>query len=82
MMNTQRCDSCRQTERDIAEAAGELCIPIDEAPPGSTVRKLLMANSMLRQKLSAMESELANAQWELENNSDALADAARMNGNW
>ena len=62
-----------KAEADIVSAAGELMVSMNEAPPGSTVARLLNANVLMRHARDAAQAEVARLR-------DAFADAINSAG--
>jgi hypothetical protein len=47
-------------EKDREDAAGELLVNLLEAPPGSTLAKLLIANKLLKDELGRAQSYIVD----------------------
>lgn len=57
-------------EADMRAACGELMVNLDEMPPGSTLRRAVSANAVLRSRLAAATAQIA----ELESMVDRVTD--------
>lgn len=77
VLATQR-ETITRLEGDMKAACGELLVSLDDAPPGSLVAKLVLANRVLRSKNASLQARLTASEQLAQERVKCMADQSRI----
>ena len=71
-------ETITRLEGDMKAACGELLVSLDDAPPGSLVAKLVLANRVLRSKNASLQARLTASEQLAQERVKCMADQSRI----